>query len=116
MNTNILSATAVTDTGLGDHQGIIALILTTLILALQRHLRRKAAARAETTMREELLRAMLALKEERHADQLAVLERLDANHRELKAALEQQGTRVTALEAGLARLEERTSKGGRRSS
>jgi hypothetical protein len=32
------------------------------------------------------------------------------NHRELLAVLERQATRVNALEAGLARLDERTRK------
>jgi hypothetical protein len=80
----------------------------TLVLALQKYLKRKAAARSEATMREELLKAMLALKDERHADHLALLEKLDANHRELLAALDRQATRINTLEAGLARVDERT--------
>jgi hypothetical protein len=51
-----------------------------------------------------------------HADHLALLEKLDVNHRELLAALERQATRINALEAGLARVDERTRKGGRASS
>jgi hypothetical protein len=39
-----------------------------------------------------------------------VLEKLDTNHRELLAAVEQQGNRISALEAGFARLDERTRK------
>jgi hypothetical protein len=35
---------------------------------------------------------------------------LDANHRELLAALERLATRINALEAGFARLDERTRK------
>jgi hypothetical protein len=45
-----------------------------------------------------------------HADQLALFEKLDANHRELLAALERQATRINALGAGLARVDERTRK------
>ena len=45
-----------------------------------------------------------------HANHLALLEKLDANHRELLAALERQATRINALEAGLARVDERTRK------
>jgi hypothetical protein len=45
-----------------------------------------------------------------HADHLALLEKLDLNHRELLAALEQQATRINALETGLARVDERTRK------
>jgi hypothetical protein len=37
-----------------------------------------------------------------HAGLLTILEKLDANHRELLAALEPQVTRINALEAGLA--------------
>jgi len=47
---------------------------------------------------------------------LAILEKLDANHRELLAALERQASRINTLESGLARVDERTSKGGRTSS
>ena len=43
-----------------------------------------------------------------HAGHLAILEKLDANHRELLAALERQATRINALESGLARVDERT--------
>jgi hypothetical protein len=39
-----------------------------------------------------------------------MLEKLDANHRELLAALERLATRINALEAGLARVDERTRK------
>jgi hypothetical protein len=41
---------------------------------------------------------------------LAILEKLDANHRELLAALERQASRINVLEAGHARLDERTRK------
>ena len=53
---------------------------------------------------------MLATRERINADHLAILEKLDANHRELLAALERQATRINALEAGLARVDERTRK------
>jgi len=43
-----------------------------------------------------------------HADHLALLEKLDANHRELLAALERQASRINALACGLARVDERT--------
>jgi hypothetical protein len=53
---------------------------------------------------------MLATRDHLHANHLAILEKLDANHRELLAALERQGTRINALEAGFARVDERTRK------
>ena len=59
---------------------------------------------------------LAALEDQIHASHLAILDKLDANHRELLAALERQATRINALESGLARVDERTSKGGRTSS
>ena len=40
---------------------------------------------------------LVALKDQIHAGHLAILEKLDANHRELLAALERQATRINAL-------------------
>ena len=51
---------------------------------------------------------MLEVRDRMQANHLALLEKLDGNHRELLAALERQGARVSALEAGFARLDERT--------
>ena len=51
---------------------------------------------------------MLDIRERLHANHLALLEKFDTNHRELLAALERQGARISALEAGVARLDERT--------
>ena len=53
---------------------------------------------------------MLATRERLHTNHLAILEKLDANHRELLAALERQAARIDALESGLARVDERTRK------
>ena len=53
---------------------------------------------------------MLATRERINATHLAILEKLDANHRELLAALDRQVTRINALESGLARVDERTRK------
>jgi hypothetical protein len=53
---------------------------------------------------------LAALKDHIHTGQLAILEKLDANHRELLAALERQGNRISALESGFARVDERTRK------
>jgi len=50
------------------------------------------------------------LKDRIHTGHLAILEKLDTNHRELLAALDRQATRVNALESGLARVDERTRK------
>ena len=110
MTTNIFSETAAPATAPTEPRGIIAALVTTLILALRRHLKRKAAARADAMTKGELLTATLALKDHMHEDHLSLLEKLDANHRELLAALDRLATRVNALEAGLARVDERTRK------
>jgi hypothetical protein len=66
------------------------------------------SAKLEPVSRAEFCAEMLASRERMHADHLALLEKLDANHRELLAALERQSTRISSLEAGLARVDERT--------
>jgi hypothetical protein len=53
---------------------------------------------------------MLEVRDRLQANHLALLEKLDGNHRQLLAALERQGARVSALEAGFARLDERTAR------
>ena len=40
---------------------------------------------------------LAVLKDHIHAGHLAILEKLDANHRELLAALDRQATRINAL-------------------
>ena len=74
----------------------------------------------QTATREDLETSLkgdlAALKDRIHADHLALVEKLEANHRELLAALDRQATRINAIESGLARVDERTSKGGRTSS
>jgi hypothetical protein len=67
-------------------------------------------ARPELLSRAEFYAEMLAVRERMHPNHLALLEKLDANHRELLAALERQASRISALEAGLARVDERTSR------
>jgi hypothetical protein len=42
------------------------------------------------------------------ASYLAIADKLDTNHRELLSALDRQVTRINDLEAGFARLDERT--------
>jgi hypothetical protein len=74
------------------------------------------SAKPEQVSRAEFCAEMLASRERMHADHLALLEKLDANHRELLATLDRQVTRINALESGLARVDERTMKGGRTSS
>jgi hypothetical protein len=69
-------------------------------------------AKPDLMSRADFYAEMLDIRERLHAGHLALVEKLDANHRELLAALERQVARVSTLEAGLARLDERTSQGG----
>ena len=68
------------------------------------------SAKPEAVSRAEFCAEMLATRERFHANHLTVLEKLDANHRELLAAFERLATRINALEAGLARVDERTRR------
>jgi len=67
-------------------------------------------AKPDLMSRADFYAEMLEVRNRLQANHLALLEKLDANHRELLAALERQGTRVSTLEAGLARLDERTKR------
>ena len=64
----------------------------------------------EHVSRAEFCAETLATRERFHTNHLAMLEKLDANHRELLAAVERLATRISALQAGLARVDERTRK------
>jgi hypothetical protein len=77
-------------------------------LLLAKKLFTQKVARPELMSRADFYAELVALKDQMHADHLALLEKLDANHRELLAALERQAGRINALEAGLARVDERT--------
>jgi hypothetical protein len=68
------------------------------------------AAKPEPMSRADFYAELVVLKDHVHAGHLAILEKLDANHRELLAALDRQVTRINALESGLARVDERTRK------
>jgi hypothetical protein len=60
----------------------------------------------EPMSRADFYAELVALKDQIHAGHLAILEKLDANHRELLAALDRQVTRINALESALARVDE----------
>ena len=66
------------------------------------------AGKPEPMSRADFYAELAALKDHIHAGHLAILDKLDANHRELLAALERQANRINTLEAGLARVDERT--------
>jgi hypothetical protein len=96
-------------------EGTVIGIVGAVALLIKKLLSSKPA-KPEPMGRAEFYAETLATRERINATHLAILEKLDANHRELLAALERQVTRINALESGLARVDERTSKGGRASS
>ena len=88
---------------------IVGAVGSALLLA-KKLLSPKPASKPEPISRADFYAEMLATRERINATHLAILERLDANHRDLVAALERQATRINVLEAGLARVDERTRK------
>jgi hypothetical protein len=85
------------------------------VALLMKKLLSSKPAKPEPMGRADFYAELAALKDHIHTGHLAILDKLDANHRELLAALERQATRVNAVESGLARVDERTSRGGRTS-
>jgi hypothetical protein len=64
--------------------------------------------KTELMTRADFYTEMLGVREALNRNHVALLEKLDSNHREILAALERQGARISILEAGFARLDERT--------
>jgi hypothetical protein len=79
-------------------------------LILAKRLLTAKAAKPEPMGRADFYAELAVLKDQMHTGHLAILEKLSANHRELLAALERQASRINVLEAGLARVDERTRK------
>jgi len=67
----------------------------------------------ELMSRADFYAELVVLKDHIHTGHLAILEKLDANHRELLAALDRQASCINTLEAGLAQVDERTKQGRR---
>jgi hypothetical protein len=103
LNSPIASARSISCEGWA---AIIGAVGSALLLA-KKFLTPKAA-KPEPMGRADFYAELAALKDQIHTGHLAILDKLDANHRELLAALERQATRINTLEAGLARVEERT--------
>jgi hypothetical protein len=103
LNSQIPSARSLAGEGWATVAGIIG---SALLIA--KKLVSPKPAKPEPVSRAEFFAEMLATRERINATHLAILEKLDANHRELLAALDRQASRVNALEAGLARVDERT--------
>jgi hypothetical protein len=115
MNTNLQSPIPSVRSISGEGwAAVIGAIGSAFLLA--RKLLSPKPAKSEPVSRADFFAETLATRERLHANHLALLEKLDANHRELLAALERHGNRVNVLESGLARVDERTRKGGRASS
>ena len=106
IHTQIPSARSISGEGWA---AIIGAAGSALLLA-RKLLSPKPAHKPELVTRSDFYAEMLATRERINATHLAILEKLDANHRELLAALERQATRINTLEAGLARVDERTRK------
>jgi hypothetical protein len=70
----------------------------------------KPAHKPEWVTRADFYAEMLGTRERINATHLAILDKLDANHRELLAALDRQAGRINTVEAGLARVDERTRR------
>jgi hypothetical protein len=103
LNSQMGSPRAISGEGWAAITGIIG---SALLLA--KKLVSPKPAKAEPVSRAEFYAEMMATRERINATHLAVLEKLDANHRELLAGLERQATRINGLETGLARVDERT--------
>ncbi len=109
MNTDLHSPSAPPRTISGEGwTAVVGAVGAALLLA--KKLLTPKPAKPEPMSRADFYAELVVLKDHIHAGHLAILEKLDANHRELLAALERQATRINALEAGLARLDERTRK------
>ena len=107
MNTNLQSQIPAARGIAGEGWAAIAGAVGSALL-LAKKLFTPKAAKPELLTRADFYAELVALKDQMHANHLALLEKLDANHRELLTAVERQAARVNMLEAGLARVDERT--------
>ena len=109
MNTNLHSQVPSPRVFSAEVWGAIAGAIGSAFLLMKRLLGSKAA-KPEPLSRAEFYAEMLAMRDRMHDHQLGLLDKLDANHREVLAALERQVERINALESDLARVDERTRK------
>ena len=110
MNTNLNSPIASARAISGEGWAAIAGAVGSAFLLVKKLVSLKPASKPELVSRADFYAEMLTNREAMHANHLAILDKLDANHRELLTALERLATRINALEAGLARVDERTRK------
>jgi hypothetical protein len=120
MNTNLQSQIPAARGITGEGWAAIAGAVGSASLLAKKLLSSKGG-KSEHISRAEFYAELMALKEDMHKEHLVLLEKLDAihlalldkldmNHREQLAELGRQGTRINTLEAGLARVDERTIK------
>jgi len=109
MSTNLNSPIASPRTVSGESWAAIAGAVGSALLLAKKLLSPKAA-KPEPMSRADFYAETLVSRDQIHANHVALLEKLDSNHRELLAALERQAARISALEAGVARLDERTTR------
>ena len=109
MNTNLNSQIPAARSFSSEGWATVAGVIGSAVLLAKKFLTQKAA-KPEPMSRAEFYAEMLATRERINATHLDILEKLDANQRELLAALERQATRINVLESGLARVDERTRK------
>jgi hypothetical protein len=109
MNTNLNSPIPSARSISGEGWATIAGVIGSALLLAKKLLGPKPA-KPELVSRAEFYAETRATRERLHANHLAILEKLDTNHRELLAALERLAIRISALEAGFARVDERTRK------
>ena len=110
MNTNFQSQIPSPRSITGEGWAAIAGAVGSAFLLAKKLLGPKPAGRSELVSRADFYAEMLATRERVNVMHLAILDKLEANHRELLGALERLGTRVNAIEAGLAKVDERTRK------
>ena len=109
MNTNLQSQIPAARTISGEGWAAIGGAIGSALLVAKKLLSPKAA-KHDLLSRAEFYAELVTLKDQMHANHLALLEKLDANHRELLAAIERVAGRVNALECALARTEGRSRK------
>jgi hypothetical protein len=110
MNTNLNSPISAPRGISGEGWAAIAGAVGSAFLLAKKLLGPKPA-KPELMSRADFYAEMLEVRDRMQANHLALLEKLDSNHRELLATLERQAARVSELEAGFARLDERTRDG-----
>lgn len=108
MNTNLNSSIPGTRGITGEGWAAVVGVVGSAVLLLKKLL--TAKGKTEHVSRHEFYAEMLATRERINTTHLALLDKLEANHREVLRALERQGERTGALETAVARLEGRMMK------